>query len=762
VTSLLGVLVPAPRAAIDRPRNAAPVPLTAAGGPGWSPFRGTGADKQLHAMGGVGTLYSVVNRITTATAAVDWHLWRKAKSGLDEDRTEVTSHACIDLWQQPNKHYTRTQLMETSGQHFELTGEAPILISRGSSFRSLPLELWPVRPDRIEPVEDPKEFITGYTYHSPDGQKLPLELDDVLRLLTPCPWDPYRGLGVVQTILVELESSRATAEWNRNFFRNSARPGGAIEYAEFLDDEDFRRVQAHWRDWHQGVGNAHRIALIEGGRWVDSKFSLRDLQFTELRKAGRDTILEGWGLHKASLGITDDVNRAASTAAKALFAEDITVPRLKRWRDLLNTRLLPMYGKEAAAKLEWDFENPVPPDAEALDRERDSKTKAWANLMGAGADPDEAADAVGLPRGLVTVQTPAPTPGKDPTSTPGEPRATTRELSLVEMVQKIYLGVGTVITWREAREILNRFGAELDLNEPAPTPRAPTTAAAAASLRGRRNLTGWLAAVRAATPATPDEPPPGWPAEDPNAVDDVDLGPVQAAWLAALGALLADWAGRVVPDWISSLAEQVRRIISGGGQFAGMTVDTVEAGDLVADAMADMAEAAARHVADDVTSVDLTAEWPGRAAMVADATATVDLLARLYELSAGREALRIAGPDADPDEVAARVTEHLEALSDAQPEQELGRALTGAQNAGRTQTLGSGPVGALYASEQMDSNTCGPCRAIHGRWICNTDDQGPLYVLYPTAGYVDCLGRQRCRGTVVGVWRPGRKDGNDG
>lgn len=38
----------------------------------------------------------------------------------------------------------------------------------------------------------------------------------------------------------------------------------------------------------------------------------------------------------------------------------------------------------------------------------------------------------------------------------------TRELQLVEQIQKIYLGVGTVITAAEAREILNRSGAGLD------------------------------------------------------------------------------------------------------------------------------------------------------------------------------------------------------------------------------------------------------------------------------------------------------------
>jgi len=732
MTSLLGALATAARPATTQPRNASPVPLTTSFAGGFGRMMGSaGTESQLRAMGGVGTLYSVVNKITTATAAVDWHLYREAKSGLEEDREEVTSHACIDLVQRPNPHQTRSELMEASGQHFELTGEAPIVISRHERFRALPLELWSVRPDRIEPVPHPYEFISKYLYRTPDGQQLELELDEVLRLMTPCPWDPYRGLGVVQTILVELDSARASAEWNRNFFINSAEPGGVIEYSEVLEDPDFERARKHWADQHKGVRNAHRVAIIEGGKWVDRKYTRRDMQFVELRAASRDTILEGWGLHKASLGITDDVNRAASLSAKALFAEDILVPRLKRWRGLFN-RLLAMYG-DTARGLTWDYENPIPPDAEAVDRERDSKTKAWASLCAAGADPDEAADAVGLPRGLVKITGPEATP------TEGDGPAA-RQLSLVEQVQKVYLGVGTVLTWQEARQILNDGGANLDLTLPPPAAAAPPLAAPAA-----RMPRAW--------PRAAADPP-----DDPDAVDEIDLSPVQAAWEAAVAALLASFVGGALVDWIDALVDQVRDWVRSGGRLADLQVDPDDAVDLVTDALADLADIAAGHVVAEAADqdVDLDPATPTRAVLKEQALTTVELLGQVYELSAAREAQRVAGPDPDADELADLVRTHLEALTTAQPEQQLGAALTSAQNQARAATLTTGPVGAIYASEQMDLRTCGPCREIHGRWITNTDDLGPLWRLYPGAGYVDCKGRSYCRGTFVGVWREGK------
>ena len=90
----------------------------------------------------------------------------------------------------------------------------------------------------------------------------------------------------------------------------------------------------------------------------------------------------------------------------------------------------------------------------------------------------------------------------------------------------------------------------------------------------------------------------------------------------------------------------------------------------------------------------------------------------------------------------------------------LGGALTGAQNTSRFATLAAAPEGALYASEKNDSSSCRPCKEIHGRWIANTSDMEIVFKLYPGSGYINCLGGYRCRGTIVGIWRPQQtKDG---
>jgi HK97 family phage portal protein len=290
---------------------------------------GGNATQALGAMETSGTLFSVVDSLATAVSGSRWCLWRKAASGKPEDRTEVTSHAALDVWRKPNPFMTTSELLETSDQHFELTGEFWWVVSRDRRAPTLPLELWPVRPDRMSTIPHPTKFLTGYQY-SIGSETVPLTLDEVIFVRRPNPRDIYRGLGPLQAILADIDSDRFSAEWNRNFFRNSAEPGGIIQIDRRLDDDQFNELRMRWNEQHRGVANAHRVAILEQGQWVDRKMTQRDMQFAELRDASRDVIMEAFRVSKTTLGISDDVNLANAKAAEYQFSAYLTVPRLRQ------------------------------------------------------------------------------------------------------------------------------------------------------------------------------------------------------------------------------------------------------------------------------------------------------------------------------------------------------------------------------------------------------------------------------------------------
>lgn len=330
-----------------------------------------GMEAQMRAIGQVGTLYAIVDRIICSYSQVEWKLYKAPRDGrrrydhgtssAQDDRVEVTRHPALNLWRRPNEFFSGYAFRESSQQHEELVGEQYwVLVQQGS----LPVEMWFVRPDRMRPVPHPTKFLAGYVYTSPDGEEIPLRTDQVIFLRRPHPLDPYRGMGAVQSIMGELDASYLSAEWNRNFFLNSATPGGIIEAEQNISDEDFDQFQARWAETHRGVSNAHRVAILEAGmKWVDRRYTMDEMQFVEMKSASRETIREAFGFPKAMLGATDDVNKANAYAGEVMLARWLIKPRLMRVREVLNTQFLPMFGASAAG-LEFDFVNPVPEDDE--------------------------------------------------------------------------------------------------------------------------------------------------------------------------------------------------------------------------------------------------------------------------------------------------------------------------------------------------------------------------------------------------------------
>lgn len=301
--------------------------------------------------GTVGWLFSVVSRSSEAIAQVEWTSYK----GRGKNRDELETSVLYELLEEPNPFMLRDELIEIGSQHFLLVGEMYFLKLRNRF--GVPVELWPIRPDLITPVPSRDDYLAGYVYR--DGSEyIPLAVDDVICVKRPDPIDMYHGRGVIQAIISDLQGERAAAKWNRNFFYNSAEPGGVIQFDHPISKKDFDQFLLDWNRNHGGVDNAHRVAVLTRGKWVDRKMSQRDMQFGDLRKVNRDTILGAFGFPLPILGITENVNKANAEAAAYHFTKWVVSPPLRRLRNALNHRLAPDFDKTILL----DYADPVPED----------------------------------------------------------------------------------------------------------------------------------------------------------------------------------------------------------------------------------------------------------------------------------------------------------------------------------------------------------------------------------------------------------------
>lgn len=692
-------------------RGGPPVPMASRRGSlaGLLGGGGSSPDAQMRAMSTVGTLFAIVDAHAEAQSAVTWKLWKKAASGKKDDRTEIVGHAALDLWNNPNDFFDGEHLREAGQQHHELTGEIWLVVVRSSLMKGAPLEMWEIRPDRISPVPHPNKFIVGYEYKDPDGNKVPLELGDVLRSYRPNPSEPYRGISAVGAMLVDLDSAKYSAEWNRTFFLNSAEPGGIIEHPGTMNDTQWKRHVDRWREQHQGVSQAHRVATLEGGmKWVERKYTMREMQFTELRQLSDEMIRRAFRFPVPMLGTTNDVNRATAEAMDVIYGQWHVHPRASRWRRIANRGLLKMYP-DTGEGIEFDFEPVAPADRAADNAELTARSSAAKVLVEAGYDRVEVLTAVGLPDIAI-----AATP---------EPAAPPVEEAIENLVRRVTMELDS----RAADQI--HFGAQLAQIEQSMQRAIALPAARAREVR------------------------PDLPSSRPRAASDLDV--VHGDWEKALTALLKRWEdiSQAQRDQIES---QVRRAVEHGDMalLAALIVSSKDAADLLAGSMAGVGTRAGERMAGSARRQGVPDADDAVATFTADdmdpvAIAVASMLASGLAVAAGQEALRLWTPTASADQVADGVRKHLESLSDSHLRDRLGGVLWRATNVGRVATLNNLPLATYYATEKLDRNTCGPCKKIDDKQLPTLD---AALTAYGGGGYLYCEGRDRCRGTFEAEW----------
>lgn len=395
--------------------NTAPVKYVASNTAGYgNGIYGHSAGNGLDLAETVGTLYAIVDLFATSVAGTNWHLYRVHTDGRraygpnQEDRTEVLRHAALVVLNRPNPFMTRNELFERSEQYIDIIGESFWIVERVGT---LPVAIWPVRPDRM--VEDFQGgHLAGWEYRSPDGTRVPLDLDEVIHIKSPDPKNLFRGTSPVRALTTDLEAVALAGQYNRNFFLNSAKPGGIIEVPGQLGDTSMKRLQLQWGENHRGPSNAHRVGILENdAKWKDVSISNKDMEFVELRNLSRDLIREAYRVHPHMLGQSDDVNRAAALAASTDFGQWLLTPRLERFKLALNTIFLPMFG-ETGQGVEFCYDDPTPEFADEVNADRDSRVQAAVALIGQGADPTETLEAFGLPD--ITFKEPEPVPAELP------------------------------------------------------------------------------------------------------------------------------------------------------------------------------------------------------------------------------------------------------------------------------------------------------------------------------------------------------------
>ena len=316
-------------------------------------------------------VFAAINKIASKVSTIDMSLYQiKSRKG---DSKEIFIHPALDLLAKFNPFQTKTEFLKTAWINKKLTGEAFWLKVRNN--RGDVVELWNLRPDHMTIVTDPVAYIKQYELQKIDGGKEIFDPADIIHFKDPDPTHPFRGMSPIAVSKTRIETEQSASMYQRDFFRNNARPDALLLTEETLDTDQRTQMTSAWDEEHRGRHNTSKIGILEGGmKYQQVSISQREMDYIESSKFTRDDILVALGVPKALI-TTDDVNYANAQTGMRMFLSETIQPEMAQLIEVLNEMLIaPDFGEE----FYLDFKDPTPADREA---ERNDHTAGYSKWL---------------------------------------------------------------------------------------------------------------------------------------------------------------------------------------------------------------------------------------------------------------------------------------------------------------------------------------------------------------------------------------------
>jgi HK97 family phage portal protein len=289
-----------------------------------------------------GWVYACVKRKADSIATMELTLQQRSGDEWKEVSTGPTMEV-LDLLTHVNPFLSSDGLYRGTSSYLDLVGNSFWYVAYNGKKR--PTELWQLDPTKVEVVRSEANFIAGWIYTNPQGRKIRLSPLEVIPFQEFNPLDPYKGMGPTEAGALSIDSERYAQEWNRNFFANSAIPAMVLKTEQTLTDEQYTRLIEGWKARYQGIANAHKPAVLEGGLEIELlNKTQKELDFAAQQNVLRDQILAVFGVPKSLLGVVEDVNRANAEASEYVFAKYTLAPRMRFMATTLSEFYLPLWG----------------------------------------------------------------------------------------------------------------------------------------------------------------------------------------------------------------------------------------------------------------------------------------------------------------------------------------------------------------------------------------------------------------------------------
>ena len=294
-------------------------------------------------------IFACIAKTAATSAQVELKVYSK-RSG-----EELSDHPLKALIQRPNRYMSEFDFWAAVVVYQKLGGRAVFELERNN--RGDVINLWPLRPDWIEPIPSKKELISAYSYNPPGVEAAILKREDILdfRLFDPLnffhSWPPVAVAARVGDI------DNASTDHVKRIFDKGAIPPFLLTTNVKLTDVEIEEIINRWIARYGGADRWVAPGVLD----VDAKvqklgFDFQELGFEVLDERDEARICMVLDVPPIVVGARIGLNRSTITnyrEARQSWWEDTLIPMYENHKDVMQNQLIPEFGDDIY--VEWDY-----------------------------------------------------------------------------------------------------------------------------------------------------------------------------------------------------------------------------------------------------------------------------------------------------------------------------------------------------------------------------------------------------------------------
>lgn len=268
-------------------------------------------------------VFACVRIISESVAMLPLIVYQREERG----KSRAMNHLLYDvLKNRPNPEMSAYNYKEAMLMHLLLWGNHYAEIEyRGDG---KPRALWPLLPSQttVYYVGNGRERV--YVTYLPNGEERRLTGKYVLHI-PGMAFDGLQGLSPIGYARESIGLDLATEEFGSRFFGQGTNMGAVAKHPGKLSDEAYHRLKKDMERKHEGLGNAHRLMLLEEGMDIEKIGIPPDnAQFLETRQFQKRDIAR---IFRVPLYLLADVEKGSSYASIEQQSLDFLKYSIQPW-----------------------------------------------------------------------------------------------------------------------------------------------------------------------------------------------------------------------------------------------------------------------------------------------------------------------------------------------------------------------------------------------------------------------------------------------